>query len=99
MMTGATMAFRSTCRDLILPLANTWHDAWISLLVGATSCLDALPTPLIAYRQHGANQIGIPQRGSNRGKSHAGMDRGFAYMKLLASAFSNSTEGFPLVSR
>jgi glycosyltransferase involved in cell wall biosynthesis len=70
-VTGATMAFRSTCRDLILPLANTWHDAWISLLVAATSCLDALPTPLIAYRQHGANQVGIPRRGGSRGKSHA----------------------------
>src|SRR5690606_19224477 len=56
-VTGATMAFRSTYRDLVLPLADTWHDAWISLLISATSSLEALSEPLIAYRQHGANQL------------------------------------------
>lgn len=70
-VTGATMAFRSTYRDLVLPLADTWHDAWISLLIGATSRLEALSLPLIAYRQHGANQLGIPRRGRNRGKTCA----------------------------
>lgn len=70
-VTGATMAFRSTYRDLLLPLPDTWHDAWIALLIGATSSLDALPIPLVAYRQHGANQIGIPRRGKNRGKNRA----------------------------
>ncbi|MCC2681228.1 MAG: hypothetical protein K0S36_792 [Nitrosospira multiformis] len=70
-VTGATMAFRSIYRDLILPLPDTWHDAWIALLIGATSCLVALPTPLIAYRQHNSNQLGIPRRGRNRGKTCA----------------------------
>ena len=65
------MAFRSSYRDLVLPFPDTWHDAWISLLIGTTSYLDALPIPLVAYRQHGANQVGIPYRGQNRGKSHA----------------------------
>lgn len=68
-VTGATMAFRSSYRELVLPLADTWHDAWIALLIGATSCLSPLPTPLIAYRQHGANQLGVPRPGRNRGKS------------------------------
>jgi glycosyltransferase involved in cell wall biosynthesis len=63
-VTGATMAFRSRYRDLILPMPEIWiHDAWISLLIGAVSHLVALPIPLIAYRQHSANQIGIPRRG------------------------------------
>ncbi|SFU64541.1 glycosyltransferase family 2 protein [Nitrosospira multiformis] len=70
-VTGATMAFRSIYRDLILPLPDTWHDAWIALLIGATSCLVALPTPLIAYRQHNSNQLGIPRRGRNRSKTCA----------------------------
>ncbi len=70
-VTGATMAFRSTYRDLVLPLADTWHDAWISLLISATSSLEALSEPLIAYRQHGANQLGVPRRGRNRGKTCA----------------------------
>ena len=68
-VTGATMAFRSQYRDLVLPLTDTWHDAWISFLIGATSCLDAIPSPLITYRLHDGNQLGIPRRGRNRGKS------------------------------
>ncbi|WP_025039850.1 glycosyltransferase family 2 protein [Nitrosospira briensis] len=69
--TGATMAFRSVYRDLVLPLPETiWHDAWIALLISATSCLTALPTPLIAYRQHDTNQVGI-RLGNHRGKSCA----------------------------
>jgi glycosyltransferase involved in cell wall biosynthesis len=66
-VTGATMAFRSSYRELILPMPEIWiHDAWISLLIGAVSHLVALPVPLIAYRQHSANQIGIPRRGRRK---------------------------------
>ncbi|ODT74361.1 MAG: glycosyl transferase [Nitrosomonadales bacterium SCN 54-20] len=68
-VTGATMAFRSHYRDLVLPLTDTWHDAWISFLIGATSHLDAVPSPLVTYRLHNGNQLGIPRRGRNRGKS------------------------------
>ncbi|SHL69590.1 Glycosyl transferase family 2 [Nitrosospira sp. Nsp11] len=68
--TGATMAFRSIYRDLILPIPEiTWHDAWISLLISTTSRLSAISTPLIAYRQHSSNQIGI--RRDQPGKSCA----------------------------
>ncbi|PTR16271.1 glycosyltransferase involved in cell wall biosynthesis [Nitrosospira sp. Nsp2] len=69
--TGATMAFRSSFRDFVLPMPPTWHDAWIALLIGASSHLVALPIPLIAYRQHGHNQIGIPRPGRNRDKTVA----------------------------
>lgn len=63
------MTFRSCYRDLVLPILDIWHDAWISLLIGATSSLDILPVPLIAYRQHRTNQFGIPLRCRNRGKT------------------------------
>ena len=69
--TGATMAFRSSFRDFLLPMPPTWHDAWIALLIGAASHLVALPTPLIAYRQHSHNQVGVPRRGRNRDKTVA----------------------------
>ncbi len=71
-VTGATMAFRSSYRDLVLPISELWvHDGWIAMLIAAVSQLAALPTPLIAYRQHSANQLGIPRRGMNRGKTCA----------------------------
>jgi hypothetical protein len=71
-VTGATMAFRSTYRDLVLPMPDIWvHDAWLSLLIGAMSRLVALPAPLIAYRQHSTNQIGVLRRKKNRNQSLA----------------------------
>ncbi len=70
-VTGATMAFRATYRDLILPIPDTWHDAWIALLIGTVSCLDILPMPLIAYRQHDMNQLGISRRDRNQTRTFA----------------------------
>ena len=58
-VTGATMAFRSTFRDLVLPLPRTWiHDAWIALLISAVAECRATAEPLITYRQHARQQIG-----------------------------------------
>ncbi|SFW16361.1 glycosyltransferase family 2 protein [Nitrosovibrio sp. Nv17] len=72
LVTGATLAFRSRYRDLLLPIPEVWvHDAWIAMLLGGVSRLAALSTPLIAYRVHDANQIGLPRRGMNRGKTCA----------------------------
>ena len=69
-VTGATMAFRSGYRDILIPIPDIWvHDAWIAFLISATSNLIAIPTPLIAYRQHSSNQIGVPNAGKNLGKS------------------------------
>ena len=63
-VTGATLAFRSEFRELILPIPGGWvHDAWISLLIGAASKLLFEVRPLIKYRQHTENQIGALKRG------------------------------------
>lgn len=59
-VTGATMAFRSRFRDLVLPIpVGVHHDGWIALLIAAVAEVSILPEPLIQYRQHGNNQIGI----------------------------------------
>ena len=69
-VTGATMAFRSSLRDLVLPIPDIWvHDAWISLLIGSTSRLVLMPELLISYRQHDDNQIGIRRDNKNKNKS------------------------------
>jgi len=69
-VTGATMAFRSKYRDFLVPIPGIWiHDAWIAFLISASSNLIAIPTPLIAYRQHSSNQIGVSYSGKNLGKS------------------------------
>lgn len=59
LVTGATMAFRSRFKGLVLPVArDIAHDAWISLLVAAVAEVKIIPEPLIMYRQHATNQIG-----------------------------------------
>jgi glycosyltransferase involved in cell wall biosynthesis len=58
--TGATMAFRSDLRNVVLPISLFCvHDYWIALLSSALG-LYGVPTSerLILYRQHGGQQIG-----------------------------------------
>lgn len=63
-VTGATMAFRSNWRSLVLPIPE-WdvHDSWIALLIAAAGNVHLINEPLILYRQHEANQIGGRRRG------------------------------------
>ena len=61
-VTGATMAFRSRFRDLALPIPSHGafiHDGWLALTVAAVSKVEALDEPLIKYRQHAGQQIGL----------------------------------------
>ena len=59
-VTGATMAFRASLRDLILPIPDQWvHDAWIALLASAAGARGIfIEESLIKYRQHPSQVIG-----------------------------------------
>jgi glycosyltransferase involved in cell wall biosynthesis len=58
-VTGATLAFNASLRDIALPIPDGWpHDAWLALLATALSQLMAIPEPLLAYRQHSDNVVG-----------------------------------------
>ena len=58
-VTGATMAFRSSLREMLLPVAAGWvHDGWFALLIAAAADCVAIPEPLVEYRQHAGQQIG-----------------------------------------
>jgi glycosyltransferase involved in cell wall biosynthesis len=62
-VTGATMAFRSDYRNLVLPIPTNIqmiHDGWIALTVASVSDVITLDEPLIKYRQHERQQIGAP---------------------------------------
>jgi len=59
-VTGATMALRAELRPLVLPVPEgVVHDAWIALLAAVAGRIRLTSLPLILYRQHGANQIGV----------------------------------------
>jgi len=63
LITGMTMAFRATFKDLILPFPeNTTliHDGWIALIISHTADIDFVDKPLARYRQHSSQQLGAP---------------------------------------
>lgn len=63
-VTGATLAFRARFKPLVLPIPadlNMIHDGWIALVLAAVSRVVALPEPLVRYRQHGGQQLGVSQ--------------------------------------
>lgn len=59
-VTGATLAFRAHLKDLLLPIPSGWvHDYWIAFLLAAASQLDFIDAPLIEYRCHPFQQLGV----------------------------------------
>jgi glycosyltransferase involved in cell wall biosynthesis len=64
-VTGATMAFRSAYVTLALPVPTNIamiHDGWIALTIAAVADVAFIEQPLIKYRQHERQQIGVPNR-------------------------------------
>ena len=61
--TGATMAFRSHFRPLLLPFPSgspTFiHDRWTAILIAAVGRIAIIRDKLIAYRLHGGQQLGV----------------------------------------
>lgn len=64
LVTGATLAFRSQIGKLAMPFPADWvHDRWIALLsTGIGSIGIPIDEPLIYYRQHAGQQIGVSNR-------------------------------------
>jgi len=62
-VTGATMAFRAEFRKTFTPIPegipNLIHDGWISLVIAGAAEVVFIDEPLIKYRQHAAQQLGI----------------------------------------
>lgn len=62
-VTGATMMFRASLRDRCLPIGKGWiHDEWIALITAAFFELRPINQPLIRYRIHGSQQVGLQSK-------------------------------------
>ncbi len=58
--TGATMMFRRRLLAVAVPFPSRWvHDEWLAIIAAATGRLDIVDEPLVDYRQHGSNVIGV----------------------------------------
>lgn len=68
-VSGCTLAFRATGRALLSPFPNertdstvrVLHDRWISLVLSPVFRVAVVSEPLIEYRLHSRQQVGIPQ--------------------------------------
>lgn len=101
-VTGATMAFR---RKYFMPIPDEiphfLHDGWISLLVAARAEIKFIDKPLVIYRQHAGQQVGLwPQMMS--AKTHS--ERKIRYDKAIGlleaqmvrlTRMNDSKAGFP----
>jgi hypothetical protein len=60
-VTGATSAVDSRYRELFLPIPDGWvHDAWLAIVLACVSDVQMVSEPLVRYRLHDAQQIGVP---------------------------------------
>ncbi len=63
MATGATLGFRRVLVSLALPVGAGWiHDEWLAIVAASCGRVDVLEEPLIDYRQHAQNQVGMRKR-------------------------------------
>ena len=89
-VTGATMAFHSRFRTLALPIPDdipVIHDGWIASLIAAVADVSFIDKPLIKYRVHSEQQIGVPkehrQRQRNGQSLRQAMHRINSYSHLI----------------
>lgn len=59
-VTGATLMFRATLRRYCSPIPSTWvHDGWLAWMIALHSRLALISEPLIEYRIHAGQQLGV----------------------------------------
>jgi glycosyltransferase involved in cell wall biosynthesis len=64
---GAALAFRASCRPMLLPLSAHWgQDSWIAVLLAASGDVLCINDALMSYRQHDANALGVISRRPSR---------------------------------
>jgi glycosyltransferase involved in cell wall biosynthesis len=59
---GATLAFRASCRSILLPISARWtYDAWLGVVLAACGLI-VVDRKLMQYRQHERNVVGAERR-------------------------------------
>ena len=59
-VTGATLMFRASIRRYCSPIPASWvHDGWLAWMIALHSRLTLIAEPLIEYRIHAGQQLGV----------------------------------------
>lgn len=63
-VTGATTVFKKSLLKSAFPFPpELLHDEWLALVASFTGKISLVEEPLISYRQHGNNQVGVRKLG------------------------------------
>ena len=82
-VTGAATAFTRSLYDLAAPFPEAWiHDEWLAIVAAAFGEVVLLDEPLIDYRLHGGNQIGVADPGAASRLGRMLQPRGERYIRL-----------------
>jgi glycosyltransferase involved in cell wall biosynthesis len=86
-VTGATLMFRSTIRQYCSPIPSTWvHDGWLAWMLALHSRLMLIPEPLIEYRIHAGQQLGV---GSSQVAQHRNRETRRQFYARVARQFED----------
>jgi glycosyltransferase involved in cell wall biosynthesis len=93
---GTTLAFRSDYRRLALPFPKlrSCHDAFIAFTIAAVAEIRIIEQPLIHYRLHGENLIGIRKLGLREQLQKAKEQVAFDAFSYAATFFDTAQERF-----
>ena len=63
-VTGCLSLFRASLLDKILPIPQEVgvHDSWVAIIAEKNGGIKAIDTPVIQYRLHGGNAVGLGNR-------------------------------------
>ena len=87
LLTGATMMVSRGLIERAAPFPASWvHDEWLAVVASVGGGLVMVPEPVIDYRQHGANQIGVERLGAGGKVARLREPRTRRNARLLARA-------------
>ena len=70
-VTGATLMFRASIRRYCSPIPSTWiHDGWLAWMIALHSHLTVISEPLIDYRIHAGQQLGVGKESRETRRQH-----------------------------
>lgn len=86
-LTGATMMVSRRLVDHAAPFPANWvHDEWLAMVASVGGGIAVVSDPLIDYRQHGGNQIGVTRLGTGGRLARLHEPRTARNARLLARA-------------
>jgi glycosyltransferase involved in cell wall biosynthesis len=92
-VTGATLMVRANLRSLFIPISPIWiHDGWIAWMLVLYSRLAYVAQPLIEYRIHASQQVGLAINSSLRDRLKRARQAGSGPQQLIARQFEELLE-------